>query len=213
MKKVLIFILVCLWSNILLAQTVSIGKQEIDKTNLEGLYITTGISDKHIGKYWEKYLQQYGKVNSSRGGVYKVPQAAIPTISAANINVISKVSTTSGRSQIFAHLDLGGGVYVSQDAEGYESAKTFLAKFIDYATALDEVRIAEEAMKEAEKKFNKLTNTGEDIKKDIEKTNQKLAQLKVELDVNQQEINTSKADLSAKQKAFDEAKAKSPENW
>jgi hypothetical protein len=193
-----------------MAQTTLPGKQEIDKTSFEGLYVTTKIDDKYLEKYWETYLKQFGKVTSSRGSVYRAASASIPAISPDPINLASKVSSSKGISQVFMYLDLGNGTYVTQGTKGYAEAETFLKRFADDAILYDAARVAEEAMKDTEKSFNKLTRKGESLKKDIEKTEKELVNLKKELEINQKDVATGQTDLEAKKKAFDDAKAKIP---
>ncbi|MFN8345760.1 MAG: hypothetical protein U0X91_12180 [Spirosomataceae bacterium] len=210
MKKILTIAFYLLFHFISQAQTVLPGKQEIDKSSFEGLYVTTKIEEKYLGKYWEEYLKQYGKVNSSRGGVYRVATASIPSISSSSINLASQVSSKKSLSQVFIYLDLGNGSYVTQGTKGYAEAELFLKKFAEDAVLYDEARVAEEAMKESEKNFSKLTRKGETLKKDIEKTEKELANLKKDLEINQKDAATSQTDLEAKKKAFEEATAKIP---
>jgi len=211
MKKVLIVaILGWLAGYSTQAQTVLPGKQDIDKSTFEGLYVTTKIEEKYLGQYWESYLKQYGKVSSSRGGVYRAPLANISSVSSSPINLSSQVSSKKGLSQVFIYLDLGNGSYITQGTKGYAEAESFLKKFAEDAILYDDARVAEEAMKESEKSFSKLTRKGESLKKDIEKTEKELANLKKDLEINQKDVATSQTDLETKKKVFEEAKAKVP---
>ncbi len=210
MKKILIIALACVLGYSASAQTVLPDKREIDKSTFEGLYVTTKIEEKYLGKYWEDYLKQYGKVNSSRGGVYRVATANIPSVSSSSINLASQVTSKKGLSQVFIYLDLGNGSYVTQGTKGYAEAEAFLKKFAEDAILYDDARVAEEAMKDAEKNFSKLTRKGESLKKDIEKTEKELANLKKELEINEKDVATSQTDLETKKRSFDDATAKVP---
>lgn len=210
MKKLLTIALFSLSGYISAAQTVLPGKQDIDKASFEGLYVTTKIDEKYLGKYWEEYLKQYGKVSSSRGGVYRSSSAMIPSISSSSINLASQVSSKKSLSQVFIYLDLGNGAYVTQGTKGYAEAETFLKKFAEDAILYDEARVAEEAMKDAEKDFSKLTRKGESLKKDIEKTEKELVSLKKNLEINDKDVATAQTDLESKKKAYENAKAKIP---
>lgn len=211
MKKVLIVaILGWLAGYSTQAQTVLPGKQDIDKSTFEGLYVTTKIEEKYLGQYWESYLKQYGKVSSSRGGVYRASSANISSVSSSPINLSSQISSKKGLSQVFIYLDLGNGSYVTQGTKGYAEAESFLKKFAEDAILYDDARVAEEAMKESEKSFSKLTRKGESLKKDIEKTEKELANLKKDLEINQKDVATSQTDLETKKKVFEDAKAKIP---
>lgn len=210
MKKIFIIGIGLLLSYISDAQTVLPGKQEIDKSSFEGLYVTTKIEEKYLGQYWEAYLKQYGKVSSSRGGVYRAASASIPSISSSPINLASQVSAKKGLSQVFIYLDLGNGSYVTQGTKGYAEAEAFLKKFAEDAILYDDARAAEEAMKEAEKNFSKLTRKGESLKKDIEKTEKELVNLKKDLELNQKDVATAQTDLETRKKAYEDAQAKVP---
>ncbi|MEZ4903447.1 MAG: hypothetical protein R2822_17625 [Spirosomataceae bacterium] len=210
MKKLLTIAPIFILGYISNAQTVLPGKQEIDKASFEGLYVTTKIDEKYLGKYWEEYLKQYGKVSSSRGGVYRASSANIPSISSSSINLASQVSSKKSLSQVFIYLDLGNGSYVTQGTKGYTEAEAFLKKFAEDAILYDEARVAEEAMKESEKDFSKLTRKEESLKKDIEKTEKELVNLKKNLEINQKDVATAQTDLETKKKAFEAAKAKIP---
>lgn len=210
MKKICTVALCFLLSYLSEAQTVLPGKQEIEKANFEGLYVTTKIDEKYLGKYWEEYLKQFGKVNSSRGGVYRAATASIPSISSSPINLASQVSSKKSLSQVFIYLDLGNGSYVTQGTKGYAEAELFLKKFAEDAILYDDARVAEEAMKESEKNFSKLTRKGESLKKDIEKTEKELVNLKKDLEINQKDVATSQTDLEVRKKAFEDAKARIP---
>ncbi|WP_428662594.1 hypothetical protein [Runella sp.] len=211
MKKILfIAALSCFFGYSSEAQTVLPDKREIDKSNFEGLYVTTKIEEKYLGKYWEDYLKQFGKVSSSRGGVYRASTASIPSISSSSINLASQVSSKKGLSQVFIYLDLGNGSYVTQGTKGYAEAESFLKKFAEDAILYDDARVAEEAMKDSEKNYSKLTRKGESLKKDIEKTEKELANLKKDLEINVKDVATSQTDLETKKKTFEDASAKIP---
>ena len=210
MKKLLATVFALSIAHFVTSQTVLPGSQEIDKAPYQGLYVTTKIDDKYLERYWEQYLKQFGKVSSSRGSVYRVSPASISNISTDPINLASKVSSSKGISQVFIYLDLGNGTYVTQGSKGYSEAEAFLKQFAESAILQDEARVTEEAMKDSEKGFNKLTRNGEGLKKDIEKATRKLADLNKELEANIKDVATAQTDLEAKKVAFDAAKAKIP---
>ncbi len=210
MKKTIVLVLGLFVAHFGMAQTALPGKQEIDKTQFEGLYITSKIDEKYLSNYWENFLKQYGKVSSSRGGVYRLAGASMSNISTDPVNLASKVSSSRGISQVFVYLDLGNGVYVTQGAKGYAETEAMLKKFAEDALLLDNARMTEETMKDNEKAFNKLTRNGEGLKKDIEKLNRKLDETKKELEANDKDLATSQTALEAAKKAFDDAKSKLP---
>jgi hypothetical protein len=212
MKKTIVLVLGLLVAHLGMAQTALPGKQEIDKTQFEGLYITSKVEEKYLSNYWESFLKQYGKVSSSRGGVYRVAGANIQNVSTDVVNLASKVSSSRGISQVFVYIDLGNGSYVTQGSKGYAETEAMLKKFAEDAQLYDDSRVAEEALKDSEKATNKLIRNGEGLKKDIEKFTRKLEETKKELEANDKDLATSQTGLEAKKKAFDDAKAKLPKN-
>jgi hypothetical protein len=210
MKKyflVTIFSLIYLASS---AQTPVPGKQEVEKTSLDGMYVTSKVDDKYLERFWEAHLKNFGKVTTARGGVYKASSAMVSSISLDPINIISKVTSSKGTSQIFMAIDLGNSVYATQGSKGYAEAELFLKQFIDNAQLQDDVRIAEEAMKDADKSYQKMVQKGERLKKDIEKTVKELETLRKDLETNIKEQGTSQVDVEAKKKILEAAKGKLP---
>ena len=72
------------------------GTSEIEKANKEGLYTSTAVDDKYVKQAWQLELAKYGKVETGKGGAYKVNGANIPTISGDPIMLTSKISTSKG---------------------------------------------------------------------------------------------------------------------
>jgi hypothetical protein len=212
MKKILIAAVAFALSCTAFAQTPLPGKQEIDKTSVEGLYVTSKMEEKYLERNWEAYLKKYGKPSSSRGAVYKLNSVVISSISPDPISISSKISSSKGVSQVFMYTDLGNGAYVTQGTKGYAEVEAFLRRFATDAQLLDDARIAEEAMKESDKSYQKLVSKAERLKKDIDKTTKELENLKKELEANGKDQVVSQSDLETKKKVYDDAKMKIPKN-
>lgn len=191
------------------AQTVSPGKQTIDKTQYLGLNLNQNIPEKYLSNYWSSYLEKFGKVKSKRS-VYTIEKASIPSVSTGPVQVISQVSSSKDQSQVFMALNVGGQYIANYNDETYKNAEMVLKDFSSYAGLREEVRVADESFTTSEKSYQKLTKENENTVKDIEKTEKKLAELRSELVKKKQEADNSLIDLQNKQKALEVVKGRLP---
>lgn len=191
------------------AQTVSPGKQTIDKTEYLGLNLNQNIPEKYLSNYWSSYLEKFGKVKGKRS-TYTIDKASIPSISTAPVQLISQVSSSKDQSQVFMALNVGGQYIANYSDETYKNAETVLKDFSSYAGLREEVRVADESFITSEKSFQKLTKENDNTAKDIEKTEKKLAELRSELVKKKQEADNSLIDLQNKQKALEVVKGRLP---
>ncbi len=191
------------------AQTVSPGKQTIDKTEYLGLNLNQNIPEKYLSNYWASYLEKFGKVKGKRS-VYTIEKASIPSVSTGPVQVISQVSSSKDQSQVFMALNVGGQYIANYSDETYKNAETVLKDFSSYAGLREEIRVADESFTTAEKSYQKLTKENDNMAKDIEKTEKKLAELRSELVKKKQEADNSLVDLQNKQKALEIVKGRLP---
>ena len=191
------------------AQTIFPGKQTIEKTEYLGLILNQNIADKYLSKYWESYLSRAGKVKSRRS-VYTIDKASLPMISSGPVQVTSEVSSKKDQSQVFLALNVGGQYITNYSDETYKNAESILKEFSDYATVLEEVRVADEQFTEAEKGYQKLLKDNENTAREIEKTDKKLNELRSELEKKKADASNALRDLQNKQKALELVKAKVP---
>ncbi|MCF0057368.1 hypothetical protein [Dyadobacter sp. CY356] len=189
------------------AQTISPGKATIDKQEFLGLSLNQNISEKYLSKYWETYLEKFGKVKSKRS-VYTIEKAAITSISMSPILVTSQITSGKDLSQVFIALNVNGQYITASTDEGYKSAEALLKDFADYALVREDARVADEVFTTSTKNYQKLQKDNENTAKDIEKTEKKLTELKAELEKKKLEADNSLVDLQNKQKTLEAAKSK-----
>lgn len=205
------------------AQTVYPGDQEVEKTKLPGVFLVITADGKQVEKEWEAQLQTYGRISSGRG-VYKVSTANIPAISPEPINLISQVKTSRRSATIFTSFDLGGGSFVTMSNGNYQAAEKLLTEFAARFEFNQGVRVADDALAEAQKNHQKSVRTGERLQRDIE-TNKKdkerllkriddnakeLEQLLKDVETNKTEQANALTEMSNKAKAVEVVKAKKP---
>lgn len=205
------------------AQSVYPGDQEVEKTKLPGLFLVIAANGRQVEKEWEAQLQSYGRVSSGRG-VYKVPTANIPAISPEPINLISQVKTSRQSATIFASFDLGGSNFVTISNANYPATEKLLNDFAAQFQFNQGVRVADDALGEAQKNHQKSVRTGEKLQRDIE-TNKKdkerllkridengkeLEQLLKDVETNKTDQANALTDMTNKAKAVETVKAKKP---
>jgi hypothetical protein len=189
------------------AQSVSPGKQTIDKQEYFGLNLNQNISEKYLSKYWESYLDKFGKVKSKRG-VYSIEKASVPSVSSAPVQLTSQINSGKDLSQVFLALYVNGQYVTNTSDDSYKSAETILKDFADYASVREEARVADEIFVSSEKSYQKQTKENDNTAKEIEKAEKKLTELRAELERKKLEAGNSLIDLQNKQKALEVAKGR-----
>ena len=137
------------------AQTIAPGKATLDKQEYLGLNLNQNISEKYLSKYWETYLEKFGKVKSKRS-VYTIEKAAITSISASPVLVTSQITSGKDLSQVFLALNVNGQYITASTDEGYKSAEALLTDFADYARVREDARVADEVFTTSTKNYQKL---------------------------------------------------------
>ena len=189
------------------AQTISPGKQIIDKQEYFGLNLNQNISEKYLSKYWESYLDKFGKVKSKRG-VYSIEKASIQSISNAPVQLTSQINSGKDLSQVFLALYVNGQYVTNASDDTYKNAEAILKDFSDYAGVREEARVADEIFVTSEKSYQKQTKDNENTAKEIEKTEKKLTEMRAGLEKKKLEADNSLVDLQNKQKTLEAAKSR-----
>lgn len=203
----IVFIFALFLTTALSAQSVSPGKQIIDKQEYFGLNLNQNISEKYLSKYWETYLDKFGKVKSKRG-VITIEKASIPSVANTPIQLTSQINTGKDLSQIFLALYVNGQYVTNASEESYKNAENILKDFSDFASVREEARVADEIFTTSEKSYQKQTKDNDNTAKEIEKTEKKLTEMRAELEKKKLEAGNSLIDLQNKQKALETAKGR-----
>lgn len=189
------------------AQTISPGKQTIDKQEYFGLNLNQNIAEKYLSKYWESYLDRFGKVKSKRG-IYSIEKASIPSISNAPVQLTSHINSGKDLSQVFLALYVNGEYVTNASDETYKNAESILKDFSDYAGVREEARVADEIFTTSEKSYQKQIKDNDNTTKEIEKTEKKLIEMRAELEKKKLEADNSLIDLQNKQKTLEAARSR-----
>lgn len=189
------------------AQTISPGKQTIDKQEYFGLNLNQNIAEKYLSKYWESYLDRFGKVKSKRG-IYSIEKASIPSISNAPVQLTSHINSGKDLSQVFLALYVNGEYVTNASDETYKNAESILKDFSEYAGVREEARVADEIFTTSEKSYQKQIKDNDNTTKEIEKTEKKLIEMRAELEKKKLEADNSLIDLQNKQKTLEAARSR-----
>jgi len=189
------------------AQTISPGKQTIDKQEYFGLNLNQNISEKYLSKYWESYLEKFGKVKSKRR-VYSIEKASIPSVSNAPVQLTSQINSGKDLSQVFLALYVNGQYVTNASDDTYKNAENMLKDFSDFAGVREEARVADEIFTTSEKNYQKQTKENDNTAKEIEKTEKKLVEMRAELEKKKLEASNSLVDLQNKQRTLEAAKSR-----
>ncbi len=222
-KFITLICLIVLATSVARAQTVYAGENTIEKVKTPGLYLTLQGDGRQIEKDWENQLKSYGRMTSSRG-LYRVPNASIPTVSPEPINLLSTVKSSRSSATIFAAFDMGSGNFTTPGSTGYAAAEQLLKTFGEGSLFGQEVRTAEGSFEEAQKNHQKAVRNAERLQREIEQNAKEKDRLLKRIDDNakeltqlQKDIETNKAEqasalteLDNRKKNVEAVKAKKP---
>ncbi|MDH4460591.1 MAG: hypothetical protein QE277_04155 [Flectobacillus sp.] len=219
MKNLLFAALLFLGASTVKAQVFS-GIQEVEKASKEGLYTSVAVDEKYVKESWAKELAKYGKIETGKGGAYKILSATIPTISPDPVNLVSRVFSDNGRTKIFLSLALGEENIVNGSHPKYAEGERILTTFVNTVTLEENVRTEQkklESFQDVQKRIarnsDKLVRSIENNKKEKENLLKKIEENRIELeklltDVEQIKKDQVKAgdEVNLQLKRLDEAK-------
>ncbi|WP_266365315.1 hypothetical protein [Tellurirhabdus rosea] len=205
-------------------QAVYSGTEKIDQQDVKGLTIQIPIEGKFVEKEWETLVKTFGRVVTGRGGIAKVPSADIKSLSPNPVNFLSKLSSARDKATLFVAADLGSGNFVTVGSPEYNELEKLLKDFAARTQYNNELRLAELAFTETQKRHEKSVKTGEKLVRDIERNKREAENLKKRLEENaaelkrlEKETETNKteqtsvlAELETKKKAVEDVKGRGP---
>lgn len=225
MKNLLTAVLLLVGINAVNAQVFS-GIQEVEKASKEGLYTSVAVDEKYVKGSWAKEVAKYGRVETGKGGAYKVLSATLPTISSDPINLTSRIFSDNGRTKIFLSLSISEEVYVTGSHPKYVEAERMLTNFVNTVTLEENVRTEQkklESFQDVQKRIarnsDKLVRSIENNKKEKETLLRKIEENRIELEKLLTDVEQSKKDqiksgeeVNLQMKRLDEARKIVPSN-
>lgn len=191
------------------AQKISVSESSemIEKISRSGMHTIIELDEKKVSKAWEKFLKNYGKIESSKG-ILTIPVANIGAISGSPCKVISKVQSSNKGTKVWWAIDMGSSLVTSSsNNSAYKSAEKLLRDFAAqcYRDDInDQIADAEKALEASTKKQERTIKDGENLKGDLEKNAKDKIDLENRLKQNAQDkvtleknIEQNKTDQSA----------------
>lgn len=225
MKKYFLVLLCCTIITSIQAQKINVygAEENIQKINRQGFKTTLKISEKAVARAWEDYLEEFGKVESSKG-VYTVPSAKIKILSEKPVHIISKIAEDKNGTTVFYAIDLGNSFVTGQSSQA-SSAQKFLQDFaikVYQEEFSDELKSAEKELATALKQQERKTQETESLLKEIERKKEeqqslqkKLEDTKNDLEKLEKQVASSKkeqtesvSEVEKQKKAVEEVKQK-----
>jgi hypothetical protein len=203
MKKYLLALLFCTIVTSIQAQKINVlsAEENIQKINRQGFKTTLKLPEKTIARAWEDYLEEFGKVESSKG-VYTVPSAKIKTLSEKPVHIISKVTEDKNGTTVFYAIDLGNS-FVTQQSSQASSAQKFLQDFAMKAYQDefgDELKSAEKELASALKQQERRSQETENLLKDIERKKEEQKTLQQKLEDNKKDLEKLEKQVASSKK-------------
>lgn len=195
---------------------------QVEKIDREGLSTVLELDKKFVKKKWEKFIKEYGKVESKKN-LMLVNVAQINAISSNPVKLSSAVESSGKGTMVWMAIDMGTE-YVVAGGKGYAAAENILKDFAKSCYKADVVEQLEEAQKAfdaASKKESKVIKEGEKLSSDLESNaKQKIklendiqnnakekVQLEKDISQNTKDQSSAKQEVGKMQKALDIKKA------
>jgi len=209
MRKILITVSLCVFSLVSFSQKdikVSSKNYTIEKIERHGLATTIELDKKFVKKNWEKFIKNYGKVESKKN-TFTVGVAEISAISSNTVKLYSAVESSGKGTMVWMAIDMGSK-YVVEGEQGYSAAEDILRDFTKscYRADIEEqAKEAEKALETATKKEAKVKKEGEKLASELESNAKEKVKLENDLQENGKKKTELEGDISQNDKDYKSA--------
>ncbi len=193
MKKQVLFVVFSTLALGVFAQTQP-AFLEIDKQKRQGYAASTDVDPRTVEKAWKDKLSQYGRVDT-KGDVVLVNFAKLPFLD-NQARIISHVSTTKKRTQLFLSVEQSNGEYVAAGHGQGREVENVLVEFLKKLDFDEQVRVAEGALSEAEKTSKETLKRNDRLLRDLESNKKEAERLAKKLEENKAEFTKLQADTA-----------------
>ncbi|MFH2096143.1 MAG: hypothetical protein ABIJ16_10595 [Bacteroidota bacterium] len=160
--------------------------------------------DKEVEKAWKKLMKDYNAKVSMKKEIF-ADDATIKDISSNTIDIYAKIEKTKdGDAKITVAFDLGGAfLSSSQHSSQFKAAKEIMQKFgVDCAKEAIRIQV-----KEAEKVLEKMEGEKQDLVKENENLNNKIAGWEKDIEKAKEDIKTNEKNQEDKTKEIEGQKS------
>lgn len=187
-----LFILIMLASMVIVnAQKVLVNDSEerIDGILCKGMETVIQLESNMIEKGWNKFLKEYGKVDSRKGNIYFMEAAEIRDVSSTPVKIYSRISVSNIGIRVFWAIELGSEFVTSGNKK--LSAEKLLHDFgvkmyIQHIN--DQIEDAEKALQTTVKNQERKIKEGTNLEKKIENNKEDKINLENKLKENASDL-------------------------
>lgn len=191
--KRIILIVVVLFSQHSFCQKVSVvsAQERVEGEMRKGMETVVVLEAKKVESEWQKYLKQFGKVSSKKGGVYILESAEIKDISQTPLIIYSWIYPTNTGVRVFWSLFLAEDYITSENSQHRYNAAAKILRDFGVKMYIDEINEqisdAEKALNVTVKNQEKKIKEGSNIEKKIENNKKEKKDLEEKLKDNAKE--------------------------
>ena len=168
----------------------------VEKIQRQGLATTIELDKKFVKKKWEKFIKDYGKIESKKN-TFIINVANINSISSNAVKFYSAIESSGKGTQVWIAIDMGSK-YVVEGGQGYSSAEKLLKDFgkaCYRADVEEQVKEAEGALKVATKKQSKTIKEGETLSNNLESNAKEKQKLETAIENNAKQKEQLEKDI------------------
>lgn len=179
MKKYLLIILLGISLNGF-SQEIVERETTMSKGLHNGFYMEIpGANKKQAQNIWKDYLKQYAKKVKDKKGEYYTEEANVPLINGSGeLTLYAEVREGIELATIYTWIDLGGVFLNSEDhPTQFEGVVQFMEDYyvlVRRDVVKEELKEAEDKLKDINKELEKLQNKNKDYHKEIEEAQEKI---------------------------------------
>ena len=168
---------------------------EIDKVRRSGFSMNTEVSPRVVEEAIKQEFSKYGRVETARGGLIRVPYARLPfNTGVEQPLLLSRLESRRGQTTVFMCVDLGNGVYVGSTHPNAPDLQQMMARLHQQFDFQQQVQGADRQVEEATGRYRDVTRRSERINKTLKDNRSERDRLLKRLGENDREWQQLRAD-------------------
>lgn len=202
---------------------VNDAEERIDGVLCKGMETVIQLESNMIEKGWNKFLKEYGKVDSKKGNIFFMESADIADVSSTPVKVYSRITATNIGIRVFWAIELGSE-FVTTGNKKLAADKLLhdfgVKMYIQYIN--DQIEDAEKALQNTVKNQERKIKDGSNLEKKIVNNKEDKINLENKLKENASDLinllqaqqqnvldqKAAKEDVEKMKKAVENVKAK-----
>lgn len=175
--------------------TITPVEVEIDKLRRSGFSMNTGVNPRVVEDAVRQELARYGRVETARGGILKVPYARLPfSTGVEQPLLLSRLESRRGQTTVFMCIDLGNGLYVGSTHPNAPDVQQMMARLHQQFDFQEQMQGADRQVEEAAGRYRDVTRRSERVNKTLKDNRTERDRLLKRLSENDREWQQLRAD-------------------